>query len=55
MTRPDESVWRGRINSGSCIGASGRGARFGRVAELEALTGTHIAPCPFPKMPLATR
>jgi benzaldehyde dehydrogenase (NAD) len=52
MALMDESVWRGKIYSGGGIGASG--ARFGGVANLDALTDTRwvtvrgdIAPYPF--------
>ena len=60
MALMDESVWRGKIYSGGWvggelgIGASGTGARFGGVANLEAFTDTRwvtvrgdIAPYPF--------
>jgi hypothetical protein len=43
MALMDESVWRGKIYSGGRvggIGASGTGARFGGVANLEAFTDT---------------
>ena len=54
MARMGESVWRSKVYSGGGIGASGTGARFGGVANLEAFTRTRwvtvrgdIAPHPF--------